>query len=171
MQNLTPINNNISIQLSEINVVQGGRFGPLDFSVNSVVPLVNNTYDLGSSTRQFDNVYSQKTIIENNSLIIRDQSGNRITMSFDLEAYKIIYDVVSASGESFKLYSVENINNTLDANLFPYTGLTYYDALAPVYNVIDTTTVNIYTGLSTMDNLELATTGYYLIMKLVNHKH
>ena len=106
----------------------------------------------------------KKAVIENTSLVIRDQSGNKITMAFDLENYKIIYDVVTEDGTSFKLYSIENIDNTLDVNLFPYTGLTFYKSVEPVYNVIDTMTTEIYTNLQTMDNLELATTGYYLIM-------
>ena len=163
MENLTPINNNISIQLSDINVNEG-RFGPLDMSINGVYPVANNTYDLGSSSAQFNNIYARKTIIGNNSLVIRDQSGNYVTMSFDLENYKITYDVVNQDGHNFKLYSIENINNTLDVNLFPYTGLTFYDSVAPVYNILDTTTIDIYTSLPTMDNLEQATTGYYLII-------
>ena len=144
--------------------INSGVFGYLDLSTNGVFPINDGTIDLGSETMKFHNVFTQKAIIENNSLIIRDQSGNKITMSFDLENYKIIYDVVALDGTEFKLYSIENINNTLDANLFPYTGLTFYKSVAPVYNIIDTMTTEIYTNLQSMDNLELATTGYYLTM-------
>ena len=104
--------------------INSGRFGPLDLSVNGVFPL--GTIDLGTETNKFHDLFAKKANIENTSLVIRDQSGNKITMSFDLENYKIVYDVVTQDGNSFKLYSIENINNTLDVNLFPYTGLTFY---------------------------------------------
>jgi hypothetical protein len=142
--------------------INSGTFGHLDLSTNGVFPL--ESIDLGTETRKFHDLFAKKAVIENTSLVIRDQSGNKITMAFDLENYKIIYDVVTQDGNSFKLYSIENIDNTLDVNLFPYTGLTFYKSVEPVYNVIDTMTTEIYTNLQTMDNLELATTGYYLIM-------
>jgi hypothetical protein len=152
-----------SLPLSSANI-QFGRFGPLDLSVNGVFPINDGTVDLGSETRKFHDLFAKKAVIENTSLVIRDQSGNKITMSFDLENYKIVYDVTTESGNNFKLYSIENVENTLDVNLFPYTGLTFYKSVEPVYNVIDTMTTEIYTNLQTMDNLELATTGYYLII-------
>ena len=68
--------------------INSGRFGPLDLSVNGVFPL--GTIDLGSETRNFHDLFAKKAVIENTSLVIRDQSGNKITMSFDLENYKII---------------------------------------------------------------------------------
>ena len=169
-ENLTPEvqNNTFSFGTPSVpfqNVfINSGRFGSLDLSTNGVFPAVTDSVDLGSETRKFHDVFTKKAIIETNSLAIRDQSGNKILMSFDLENYKIIYDVTTADGNNFKLYSIENIQNTLDVNLFPYTGLTFYNSMFPVYNVIDTVVDEIYTNLQTMDNLELSTTGYYIIM-------
>ena len=159
-QNLTPLNNQISFGPTFQNVfVNSGHMGQLDLSSSGVFPTTDGTINLGSETAKFKNVFAKKAVIENTSLVIRDQSGNKITMSFDLENYKIIYDVVTTSGQSFKLYSIENINNTLDVNLFPYTGLTFYKSVDPVYNILDTMATEIYTTLVTMDNLEQATTG------------
>ena len=68
--------------------INSGRFGPLDLSTNGVFPL--ESIDLGTETRKFHDLFAKKAVIENTSLVIRDQSGNKIIMSFDLENYKII---------------------------------------------------------------------------------
>ena len=60
--------------------INSGRFGSLDLSTNGVFPTVNGTIDLGSDTSKFNNIFTKKAHIENTSLVIRDQSGNKITM-------------------------------------------------------------------------------------------
>jgi hypothetical protein len=163
-------NNDITIGTREepfgAGYFDSGRFGFIEMSGNAMIPIRNGVYDLGTKSRKFGNIYAKTLSIVANTMHVLDESGNNLKMSYDLDNQKIAYDVFADDGATeFKIYSIENKDNTLDEKYLPYNGLTYYALVEPSYNIIDTITTQVFTDLTMTNAPEQKATGIYIVMK------
>ena len=108
----------------------GGAFGPINLSGNSVIPAttdVSNGFyvNLGSSEKRFHQIFTEKVSV--NDIVINDPISNlSMKMSFDLSNQQIIHTVDGLN--SFQIYrvGVEDTNPVLETIILPFTGLSFF---------------------------------------------
>ena len=108
----------------------------------------------GPGANRFDEIYARDVKISTNTLLIEDDSGNLIGMSFDAATGAVNYNVTTALGEQFTIKGVQTQKissggGSIDPSLLEFTGLSFGDtfdcgvaldlANAVTYN-LDTTT-------------------------------
>jgi len=109
----------------------------------------------GPGANRFDEIYARDVKISTDTLLIEDDSGNLIGMSFDAATGAVNYNVTTALGEQFTIKGVQTQKissggGTIDPSLLEFTGLSFGDTF-------DSTVSN---DLSTTYTYNLATTTY-----------
>ena len=111
----------------------------------------------GPGPNRFDEIYARDVKISTNTLLIEDDAGNKIGMSFDAATGAVNYNVTTKDGEQFTIKGVQTQkissgSGSIDPSLLEFTGLSFGDTfdcsvtrdLANVvtYN-LDTTTYSV----------------------------
>ena len=108
----------------------------------------------GPGANRFDKIYARDVVISTNTLLIEDDIGNKIGMSFDAATGAVNYNVTTLEGEQFLIKGVQTQKissggGTIDPSLLEFTGLSFGDtfdsgatfdfATAYTYNLATTT--------------------------------
>jgi hypothetical protein len=109
----------------------------------------------GPGPNRFDKIYARDVKISTNTLLIEDDAGNQIGMSFDAATGAVNYNVTTLGGEQFTIKGVQTQKissggGTIDPSLLEFTGLAFGDTF-------DCAAVN---DLSTTYTYNLSTTTY-----------
>jgi len=109
----------------------------------------------GPGANRFDEIYARDVKISTNTLLIEDDSGNLIGMSFDAATGAVNYNVTTIGGEQFTIKGVQTQKissggGSIDPSLLEFTGLSFGDTF-------DCSGVN---DLSTTYTYDLSTTTY-----------
>ena len=109
----------------------------------------------GPGANRFDEIYARDVKISTNTLLIEDDSGNLIGMSFDAATGAVNYNVTTIGGEQFTIKGVQTQKissggGTIDPSLLEFTGLSFGD----------TFDCGVSNDLSTTYTYNLSTTTY-----------
>ena len=114
---------------------QGGRFGPLEVSANAILPLATNTYDLGSTGRKFNNIYTHRLYIDNQTLIVTDPiTKKNMEVSFDITNGEILYTYTDVSNIQHTIKGVltsPGNPNQIDSKYLPFLSLKFLSLYQP----------------------------------------
>jgi hypothetical protein len=114
---------------------------------------VTDGWDLGGpGANRFDSIYARDVKISTNTLLIEDDSGNLIGMSFDAATGAVDYNVTTAEGEEFTIKGVQTQKissggGTIDPSLLEFTGLSFGDTFdsGVAFDIATTYTYNLAT--------------------------
>ena len=86
----------------------------------------------GPGPNRFDKIYARDVKISTNTLLIEDDDGNLIGMSFNAATGAVNYNVTTAGGEQFTIKGVQTQKissgaGTIDPSLLEFTGLSFGD--------------------------------------------
>jgi hypothetical protein len=86
----------------------------------------------GANGYRLDTIYARDVKISTNTLLIEDDSGNLIGMSFDAATGAVNYNVTTALGEQFTIKGVQTQkissgSGSIDPSLLEFTGLSFGD--------------------------------------------
>ncbi len=108
---------------------QGGRFGILEVSGNAILPIANNTYDLGSTGQKFNNIYTHKLYIDNQTLIVTDPATKKnMEMSFNTDNGEVYYTYTDVSNIQHTIKAVQTSPgnpNQIDSKFLPFLSLRF----------------------------------------------
>ena len=108
----------------------GGRFGVLEASNNSILPIIDNSYNLGSSTNRFNSIYTDALHVgSNNTFTITDPAtSNSMTMSFDPLTGQVQYTYTDPSSVVHTINAVQTSPGNpeqIDAKYLPFLSLRF----------------------------------------------
>jgi len=106
----------------------------------------------GPGPNRFDEIYARDVKISTNTLLIEDDDGNKIGMSFDAATGAVNYNVTTKDGEQFTIKGVQTQKissgaGTIDPSLLEFTGLSFGDTFecGTAFDLSTTYTYNLAT--------------------------
>ena len=113
----------------------------------------------GPGANRFDKIYARDVMISTNTLLIEDDGGNKIGMSFDAATGAVNYNVTTAEGEQFLIKGVQTQKissggGTIDPSLLEFTGLSFGDTFdsGATFDFATAYTYNLATTAYTPDS-------------------
>jgi hypothetical protein len=170
---IIPSTSNLNIG-SELNpfaegYFNGGRFGFLEVSGSSIIPTQDKTYDLGSTGRRFGSIYTNKLIVAPNTIVVLDDSGNQLNMSFDVNAGKVSYNYLDAQGNDQTTFGVSTSRGNpsqIDSNFLPFNSLTFLASIDSTTSALQNALIPLFTNFSPQTTtISSLINGNYVIIK------
>ena len=155
---------------------QSGRFGILEISNNAIIPTANNLYDLGATGQKFNNIYTHRLYVDNQTIIVTDPITNKnMEMSFNVTSGEVLYTYTDVSNVVHTIKSVQTSPgnpNQIDSKYLPFLSLRFLslyvpsttvikDLLTTVFENVPSTTVS--TGVLYNDPVATYTSGGYTV--------
>ncbi len=104
-----------------------------DSAGNILNEAIGGGWELGGpGPNRLDRIHARDVNISTNTLLIEDDSGNKIGMSFDAATGAVNYNVTTAENEQFTIKGVQTQKissggGTIDPSLLEFTGLSFGD--------------------------------------------
>ena len=103
---------------------QGGRFGVLEVSNNAILPTLNNAYDLGATGQKFNNIYTHRLYVDNQTIVVTDPATKKnMEMSFNVTNGEILYTYTDLSNVVHTIKAVQTSPgnpNQIDSKFLPF---------------------------------------------------
>ena len=131
-----------------------------DANGNVVNEAIGSGWELGGAGGyRLDRIYARDVQISTDTLLIEDESGNKIGMSFDAATGAVNYNVTTKDGEQFTIKGVQTQKissggGTIDPSLLEFTGLAFGDTFdsAAAFDITTTYTYNLSTTTYTANS-------------------
>lgn len=126
----------------------------IDPNARTIMPNTSGVWNIGSDSVSFANLWAKKVNIATKTLVITDDSGNEIQMSFDAVSGSVNYLVTpTGGGAPFVIKGVQTQKvgsgekGTIDPTMLEFTGLTFGDTfdVTGAYAFDDAFTYNLST--------------------------
>ena len=131
-----------------------------DSNGNVVNEAIGSGWELGGAGGyRLDRIYARDVQISTDTLLIEDESGNKIGMSFDAATGAVNYNVTTKDGEQFTIKGVQTQKissggGTIDPSLLEFTGLAFGDTFdsTATFDITTAYTYNLSTTTYTANS-------------------
>ena len=158
----------------------GGRFGVLETSGNSILPIEDGSQNWGSASRRFDNIYTNELHVssENTFTITDPATGKTMTMSFNVETGQVLYTYMDGSSVIHTINAVQTSPGNpdqIDSKYLPFLSLRFLSTvldpnpvllqnqLVTLFSSVPSSTVS--TGVLYNDPVATYTSGAYTVVE------
>jgi len=131
-----------------------------DANGNILNEAIGGGWELGGpGPNRLDRIHARDVNISTNTLLIEDDSGNKIGMSFDAATGAVNYNVTTFEGEQFTIKGVQTQkissgSGTIDPSLLEFTGLAFGDTFdsGATFDITTAYTFNLTTTTYTRNS-------------------